>query len=573
MQLHCFVNKIIISIVFIITYNELRLPIVCAYPEPEPGSNYKSLGHYNTDPYITISGISAGGAFSMMLAFIHSSFIKGAGIFAGAPFPIALVALEKFWNFGNFSAMTTWTDYLAHKGWIDDPYKNMRSNLGAFIYHGSADQIVPKFCACGYAGIYDMFSFLYQDKYIAPTYEPGTSGHLFKFNQDEFFDFGSAKKHGFYPHGYAYVPFRCRPETGIKCRLHFAFQGCSQSLADLWVFKKPPSFIQETGYLEVADANDIIMVFPLSWIDPKNVGFNFVGCFDIYSHTDPFRIKFATRWGYQPLAVKRMFAVKTIIIVPAENVSFEINWESPYNNEKMCPGSNRVTHDCILLTVLLIAFNWPNENTMNLHQSSPKNCLDTNTPNKKDAEEEPLNFCTNIRLHLLTCGKWFLSGIVTYNMCIYYFKPTSLSWENAGVSVLVQCAIWGTIFVVQLLSELIKIEEWVEGRNFEGDTAYTFWKFTNTFRLPLNDNDATSFRKIIKCTAQLRLNWEEVDDEVDDKLEEAKDEENILEGERKINSALSHSSPFYGNEEDLSRILRFVKKSLDDHMIEMIDSV
>lgn len=105
---------------------------------------------------------------------------------------------------------------------------------------------------------------------------------------------------------------------------------------------------------------------------------------------------------------------------------------------------------------------------MNLHQSSPKNCLDTNTPNKKDAEEEPLNFCTNIRLHLLTCGKWFLSGIVTYNMCIYYFKPTSLSWENAGVSVLVQCAIWGTIFVVQLLSELIKIEEWVEGRNFEG---------------------------------------------------------------------------------------------------------
>lgn len=60
---------------------------------------------------------------------------------------------------------------------------------------------------------------------------------------------------------------------------------------------------------------------------------------------------------------------------------------------------------------------------------------------------------------------------------------------------------------------------------------------------------------------------------MDDKLEEAKDEENILEGERKINSALSHSSPFYGNEEDLSRILRFVKKSLDDHMIEMIDSV
>jgi hypothetical protein len=79
----------------------------------------------------------------MMLAFIHSSFVKGAGIFAGAPFPVGVVALEKPWNFANFSAMTTWIDDLASKGWIDDPYKNMPSNLGSFIYHGSADEIVP----------------------------------------------------------------------------------------------------------------------------------------------------------------------------------------------------------------------------------------------------------------------------------------------------------------------------------------------------------------------------------------------------------------------------------------------
>lgn len=147
-------------------------------------------------------------------------------------------------------------------------------------------------CACSYPGIYEMFRFLYGDSYIAPTYEPGTSGHLFKFNQDEFFDSGSAKAHGFFSHGYAYVPFRCRPETGIRCKVHFGFQGCSQSLLDLWVFKKPPSYIVETGYLEAADANDIIMVFPISYLDPKNVGHNFVGCFDIYSYTDPFRIKY-----------------------------------------------------------------------------------------------------------------------------------------------------------------------------------------------------------------------------------------------------------------------------------------
>lgn len=92
---------------------------------------------------MTVSGISAGAAFSMMLSFIHCSFIKGAGIFAGAPFPIGVVGLEKLWNVGNFSAMTTWTDYLADKGWIDDPRIHMPSNLGAFVYAGSSDQLVP----------------------------------------------------------------------------------------------------------------------------------------------------------------------------------------------------------------------------------------------------------------------------------------------------------------------------------------------------------------------------------------------------------------------------------------------
>jgi hypothetical protein len=147
-------------------------------------------------------------------------------------------------------------------------------------------------CACGYPGIYDMFSFIYKDTYIPPEYEPGTSGHLFKFNQDEFFDSGSAVAHGFYSYGWAYVPYRCRPETGIRCKLHFSFPGCSQALIDHWIFRRPPGFITETGYLEAADANDIIIVFPISYLDPKNVGLNFVGCFDIYSYTDPFRVKF-----------------------------------------------------------------------------------------------------------------------------------------------------------------------------------------------------------------------------------------------------------------------------------------
>lgn len=32
---------------------------------------------------MTVSGLSGGGSFAMMLSFIYSSFVKGAGIFAG----------------------------------------------------------------------------------------------------------------------------------------------------------------------------------------------------------------------------------------------------------------------------------------------------------------------------------------------------------------------------------------------------------------------------------------------------------------------------------------------------------
>ncbi len=101
----------------------------------------------------------------MMLQFIYSSWIKGVGIFAGgilikmhvhhkkictsffqkniAPMGTGLLVVENLPQVLNFTAYTVWIDYLASRGWIDDPINLSHNHLGAFIYHGKFDQIVP----------------------------------------------------------------------------------------------------------------------------------------------------------------------------------------------------------------------------------------------------------------------------------------------------------------------------------------------------------------------------------------------------------------------------------------------
>lgn len=150
-------------------------------------------------------------------------------------------------------------------------------------------------CGCGYSGVSDMFSVLYPDNFTMAEDNAGTSGHLFRFNQDEFFPNNSALVNGFKEYGYAYIPYNCRPETGIKCHVHFAFHGCGQNFPMAYI-NKIPEFVLEAGYLEAADANNIIVIFAMSWPDLKFRSLNYIGCYDIYSYTSLLRIKFG-KWN------------------------------------------------------------------------------------------------------------------------------------------------------------------------------------------------------------------------------------------------------------------------------------
>lgn len=96
----------------------------------------------------------------MMLSFIHSSFIKGAGIFAGgrvvlnftiisqtyvqfmfystAPFPTGLIATTQPFNVFDVTSYYPVIDKLVDAELIDST-GNLASNWGQFIYRGIYD--------------------------------------------------------------------------------------------------------------------------------------------------------------------------------------------------------------------------------------------------------------------------------------------------------------------------------------------------------------------------------------------------------------------------------------------------
>lgn len=72
---------------------------------------------------------------------------------------------------------------------------------------------------------------------------------------------------------YAYVPDQCQ---STECRLHVALHGCDQDPTIIGM-----DFVLETGYIEYAKANDMVILAPAtinSLLSPSNPQ----GCWDWY---------------------------------------------------------------------------------------------------------------------------------------------------------------------------------------------------------------------------------------------------------------------------------------------------
>jgi poly(3-hydroxybutyrate) depolymerase len=112
------------------------------------GAFSQSLNSYNVDiNETTISGLSAGGFFAVQFHFAYSSYIKGAGIFAGGPYlcsggemEAALTTCMSYPMMLSVSSLESKTKSLASSGSIDDTSNLSGSRV--YIYSGQNDNTV-----------------------------------------------------------------------------------------------------------------------------------------------------------------------------------------------------------------------------------------------------------------------------------------------------------------------------------------------------------------------------------------------------------------------------------------------
>jgi hypothetical protein len=123
------------------------------------------------------------------------------------------------------------------------------------------------------------------------------TGRLLRFDQTPFF--GGETRASMSPFGYVYVPEAV--EKGAPARIHVVLHGCKQGYNYVdYVYGRPDidnqppygnRYITTTGYNELADSNNIIVLYPQAQASDDGATQNPDGCWDWwgYSSTDPRR--------------------------------------------------------------------------------------------------------------------------------------------------------------------------------------------------------------------------------------------------------------------------------------------
>jgi poly(3-hydroxybutyrate) depolymerase len=274
----------------------------------------------NIDPdRITVSGLSAGAQMAHQLHIAWSDLFSGAAMIAGGPFGCAAGSVATAFArcmattgaglpVNEFSAAIR---AAAEVGRVADP-----AALGddrVWLFHGTLDQTVA-------AGISDALAALYADfvpaantRYVndipAAHHFPANSlGHGCDASQPPFVgdcDYDAAGEllnhlyPGLAPPGddrpgglvqvalpgaaeaglaeaaYLFMPAGCA-EDGEPCALHLVLHGCAQSAAQIGT-----AFIEQSGYIGWAAANDIVLAFPQVVPGPANP----YACWDWWGYT------------------------------------------------------------------------------------------------------------------------------------------------------------------------------------------------------------------------------------------------------------------------------------------------
>ncbi|XP_070548547.1 poly(3-hydroxybutyrate) depolymerase-like [Ptychodera flava] len=305
----------------------------------------QQLGYYGADKAkVSISGISSGSCFATQFHVAYSSEVMGVGVMAGAPYYCAqansIIALRCM-----DSPSTIDTPYLVQvtkntaltTNTIDD-VDNM-INDRVFVYGGTLDSVVmqgsvreveeyylafganiktkynlnaehatptdfygnscsyrgsPYINNCNYNAAYEILNHMY-----GGLTRPGSNtilrGDFYAFDQDEFFYTSLPSQSSMDDVGYVYVPSGCDRRFS-NCKVHIAMHGCEQGRVYLG-----DEYARNTGYNEVAELNDIIIIYPQA-INSILLG-NAMGCWDWWGYTGT---AYASNLAPQMIAVHRI---------------------------------------------------------------------------------------------------------------------------------------------------------------------------------------------------------------------------------------------------------------------------
>ncbi|ODM95164.1 Poly(3-hydroxyalkanoate) depolymerase C [Orchesella cincta] len=243
------------------------------------------FGKLNIDESkLSVSGFSADAAMATQLHFAYSSKLLGAGMFSGIPYMCgnnyltglctALPALV------DVDGLVAEADSLAAAGKIDST-ANIRGSK-VFIYHGSKDAGILPGSGTNIKKMYEHYGAQIHTEFGIPSghwqptekYFVNSTGEFHLFDQSEFFS-NNAIQSSLDTAGFVYIPTACK--NGELCALHVAFHGCKPHRA---VFGS--NFATEAGYREVAELNNIIIIFPQT----VNTGEKSFGCWDCVGYTN-----------------------------------------------------------------------------------------------------------------------------------------------------------------------------------------------------------------------------------------------------------------------------------------------
>ncbi|CAH1780439.1 unnamed protein product [Owenia fusiformis] len=302
------------------------------------------LERYNVDRnHISVSGISSGAAMAVQLHVAFSHTFRGVGTFAGVPYfcaqGSALDAINVCMDAPqsiNVGELITEASDAANNGRIDSTNGLLQDRV--YMYHGAVDDVVlpaavekvqefynnyggntrvqlitdgghgmptdnygnscsssssPYINNCGVNGAFECLNHIHGN-IQAPS--ATLNGVFQEYQQTEF----APGTDSFESAGFMYVPSRCVDQTRA-CKLHIALHGCLQGREEVG-----DVYARNAGYNEVAESNDIIVLYPQLRADTLLGNPN--GCWDWWGYEDNafFPLEYHVRVGPQMAAVKNM---------------------------------------------------------------------------------------------------------------------------------------------------------------------------------------------------------------------------------------------------------------------------